>query len=159
VLYATLKLFTQASLKIVWATSGATGLFIAALGTGLAHPEISRQYEYLTYPFIASIGILLAILAVAIGRPQQTRHQHPTATLQRVATLRPGAKRWGDVLQRWAKDTLLRLQSLWHVPWLKAIKHYQCIRNWQKLQGNVAGWSTTITLFVLLGLALALLAA
>ena len=158
VLYSALKLFTQASLKIVWATSGATGLFITALGTGLAHPALWRQYEYLTYPLIALIGGLLAILTVAIDRPQETRHQHPAVALQCVTTLWPRTAPWIDVFQRWGKDTLLELQALWHISWLKVVSHYRRISNWQKPRSFMAGWSTTITLFVLLGLALAFLA-
>ena len=155
VLYATLKLFTQASVKIVWATSGATGLFITALGTGLAHPTVWRQYEYLSYPFITSLGILLALLIFAIGRTQETRHQQPAIALQRMKAL----SRWIGATRQWVEDRLLGLQSLCHVSWLKVAKHYQCVNHWQKLRGFTTGWSTAITLFVLLGLALTWLAA
>jgi len=50
------------------------------------------------------------------------------------------------------------LKSLWRLSWPKTLKKNQRIHilgwGWQKLGGFVGGWSTTITLFVLLGLAL-----
>lgn len=154
VLYATLKLCTPTSVKIVWMSSGAASLFIAALGTGLAHPTIWRQYEYLGYPFIASLGILLALLIVTIGWTQKTRHQHPAVALPRVDIL----SRWIGATRQWVEDTLLGLPSLWHISRLKLVKHYQYGSHWQKLRDFVVGWKAAITLFVLLGLALAWLA-
>jgi len=158
-LYAALRLFMRAPLKMLpaWGTVLATGLFIVALGTGLAHPAIWRQYEYLIYPFIASLGIFLTALTFAIGRLQDKR-QGPDVGLQRVEVLSPWVEGWINVIQRRAKDRLLRLQSHWHSSWLKVIERHQRILDWQKPAVLVGGWSATITMFVLLGLVIAWLA-
>lgn len=158
-LYALLRLFTHTCVKMLpaWVTVAATGLFIAALGTGLAYPAIWHQYEYLTYPFIALLGVFLAALTFAIGRLQGTR-QPPAIALPRVEFLGLPAGRGIALMQRWAKDRLLGLQSLWRASWLKATKRYQRILDWHKPGFLVGTWSVSITMFVLLGMALAWLA-
>ena len=159
-LYAVLRFFTLASVKLLpaWACVAVTGLFTAALGMGLAYPDLWRQYQSLAYPFIASLGIFLVLLSFVAGRLQDTRQQ-PGFVLPRVKALGLRAGRWIAVIQRRAKDGFLGLQSLWHASWLQVVKRYQrIILDWQKSGFLVGGWSARIIMFVLLGLALAWLA-
>ncbi|GJL77437.1 MAG: hypothetical protein NPINA01_04260 [Nitrospinaceae bacterium] len=158
ILYAVLRFFMRAPLKVLpaWGTVLATGLFTAALGAGLAHPAVWSEYEYLTYPFIASLGIFLAAQTFAIGRLQDKR-QASDVDLQRVTVLDPWVERWMSVIQRWAEDSVLRLRSLWRESWLKAVELHRIVDR-QKPVVRLGGWSATITMFVLLGLVLAWLA-
>ena len=48
--------------------------------------------------------------------------------------------------------------SLWFILRLKRLKQYPRLSEWQKSRGFVDGWSTSVTLFMLLGLVLAWLA-
>ncbi len=159
ILYAILRLFMHAPLKMLpaWSSVVVTGLFFAALGTGLAHPATWHQYEYLTHPFIALLGIFLATLTFTIGRLQD-KHQALDVDLQRENVLSLWVEGAMGVFQRQAKDRLLLLQSLWYNSWLKAVEQHQRILNWQKPAVFMGGWTTTITMFVLLGLVLAWLA-
>jgi len=154
-LYAILKIFRLAPVRLLpgWITVAVTGLFIASLGMGLAHPTVWRQYDYLSHPVVASLGIFLAALTLFSSRIKDTQ-QHPGFTLQQREDLGLWAKQWIAVIQQWAKKKLHGLQHLWRVSWLKAVMQYQRILNWQKPSSFVDGWSTRITLFVLLGLAL-----
>lgn len=158
-LYAVLRLFTQASVKSLpaWAAVAVTGLFITALGVGLAHPAVWRKYEFLAYPFIASVAILLAVLTFVVGRMRGTC-QSPALASQRVDAVSRWVTGWTGGCQQWAKDRLLGLQSLWFTSWLKAVEQYQRILDGQKSRGLRDGWSAKVTLFVLAGLALAWLA-
>jgi formate hydrogenlyase subunit 3/multisubunit Na+/H+ antiporter MnhD subunit len=159
ILYAMLRFFTQASVISLpaWTTVALTGLFIAALGIGLSRPALWQQYESLAYPFISSVAIFLATLAFVANRTSGAS-QPPTVTPQRVEAMSRWVTGWTDVLQRWAKGRLLGLQSLWRASWLKAARQYQRILDGQQLSGLLDGWNVKITLFVLLGLALAWLA-
>ncbi len=159
ILYAVLMFFMHAPLTMfpVWGTVAVTGLSVMALGTGLAHPAVWRQYEYLTYPFIASLGMFLAALTFAIGRLQDKR-QAPEVDLQRVEVLSPWGEGGMGVIERWAEDRLLILRSLWRDLRLKAVEQYQRIFDWGKPAVFIWGWSATITMFVFLGLVFAWLA-
>jgi multicomponent K+:H+ antiporter subunit D len=159
VLYAAVRFVTRAGMNMLpaWATVAVTGLFIAALGTGLAHQTVWRRYEDLALPFIASLGVFLAALTFATGRMQDTR-QHPTVALQRVGALSLWVGRWIGVGQQWVEDKSLRLQFLWRVSRLKVVTQHQRLLNWQQSGVMVDRWSAAITLFVLLGLVLAWLA-
>ena len=59
-----------------------------------------------------------------------------------------------DLTQQWTKDRLLILQSYWGVE-----EKYQDIMDWAKPTVFMGRWSTSITIFVFLGLVLAWLAA
>jgi len=160
ILYAALRFLTHITVKgvLAWVTVAITGLLMAALGTALAHPVIWPRYEFLAYPCIASLGIFLALLAVAIDRTQG-RHQQPDYTLQQQKITSHWTGRWFAVAQGWTSNRLLWLHSLWCSSILIMTKPYQYIQNWQNTKLFLSGWSTRITLFVLLGLALAWMAA
>lgn len=159
ILYAVLKLVKQLRLKLLpaWFSVAITGLFIAALGTGLAHPSLWQQYAYLTYPFIATTGVFLAVLTFAIARLQNT-HQYSDFMLQPAGTLSLWTTQRIDLSQRWLKNKLLGLHSLWSVFCLQATKQFQRILERQTQRLFLDEWSGRITLFVLVGLALAWLA-
>ena len=158
-LHATLRLFVHASLKMLpaWGTVAVTGLFTAALGTGLAFPAVWSQYKYLAYPFIALSGIFLAVLTFAIGRSQDTC-QRPAFASRRAEALSLWAGGWISVIRRWLKDRLPGLQSVWRGSWLVVVEQPQRILDWKKPAFLTGGWSAAITMFVLLGLVLAWLA-
>jgi len=158
-LYAILRFFTHVSVKSLpaWTAVALTGLFIVALGGGLAHPALWRQYEFIAYPFIALVAIFLATLTFIIGR-MQGAHQFPVVASQRVEMMSRWVNGWTEGRHQWANDRLLGLQSLWRVSWLKAARQYQRILGGQKLRDLTNGWDVKITLFVLLGLAIAWLA-
>lgn len=158
-LYALVRMLMHAGPKILpaWLTVAATGLFVVALGTGLAQPVVWRQYEYLTHPVIAALGILLTALTFALARLPDTG-QYPDSALERMEALSRWAQRWIGTGQRWLKDRLGDLKSFWRSSWLTWLKQYQRVSNWQKAAVVTSGWSAAITLFVLLGLALAWLA-
>ncbi len=159
-LYAAQKLIRRPALKILpaWITIAVTGMFIAALGAGLAHPAIWRQYEYLSYPFIAFMGILLATLTFFTSRLQDSP-QSINLPSPRMAAFHLWVARCFNTLQRWTKESLFGFQSYWSSTWLKTLKQIQRMLDWQKPEGFVGEWSARITLFVLVGLALAWLAA
>jgi formate hydrogenlyase subunit 3/multisubunit Na+/H+ antiporter MnhD subunit len=158
-LYSGFKLFTLNSVNSVriwpaWSTVAVAGLFVAALGRGLAQPALWHEYEYLAYPFIALLGIFLAALTFAIGRRQDT-YPPPTFALQRVEALILLVEGWIDVIQRGIKNKSLGLQSFWCASELKAAELLQQILDWKKPAVLGGGWSATIALFVLLGLVIA----
>jgi len=148
VLYAVLRFFTRSpvNLLFVWGSIATTGVFITALGTGLAHPAVWSRYEFLSYPFITLTGIVLAILAFAISR-RQNLYLQPDFSLPRVEALCQLAKRWCCMLQQRFQDKLFQFKSL---------ARPQRILDWQKkMSGFGGGWRSRVTLFVLLGLAMA----
>jgi len=159
VLYAGLRLFRHVPLKLLPAmvTILATGLFILALGTGLAYPLLSLQFGYLGYPFIATLGTLLTAINVTVKRWQDT-HPQPGIETQQDNTLDLRTERWIKAFWQCTSGRLLKRQSHWHALWLKVETKFQGILHWKIAEFFVAGWSLRITLFTLLGLALAWLA-
>ncbi len=158
-LYVVLRLLMPSPVKLLpaWASTAVSGLFIAALGTGLSHPVVWHQYEHLIYPFIAILGIFLAVFGFAIGRLPETRRS-PALVASRAEAFNLWVERWIGTVRSWAKDRLLGFQSHQRASQRQVVKQYQRILNWQKPGGVGVGWSTRISLFVLLGLALAWLA-
>lgn len=159
VLYAGLRLFRHVPLTLLPAmvTILATGLFILALGTGLAYPLLSLQFGHLGYPFIATLGILLTAVNVTVKRWQDT-HPQPDLEAQQDNTLDLRTERWINAFWQCTSGRLLKRQSLWHDLRLKAIAKSRRILHRKIAEFFVARWSIRITLFVLLGLALAWLA-
>jgi len=158
-LYAALRLFSTIPVKLIpaWGAVAATGGFSVALGVGLAHPAVWRQHDYLTHPLIATLGILMAGLPFVCGRLRD-KQRHPDLAMRRVETLIQLADWRVGATQRWAKDRLLGIRSFLGVSWQKAAKRFQRILDWQKPVDLVGGWNGRITMFALLGLALAWLA-
>ncbi len=159
VIYSMLIIFMRTSFNMwpAWASVAITGLFIATLGVALSYPDVWRQYEYFVYPLIASVGIFMAVLFFNFSRIQRTHHS-PAVALPRASILSLWTEQWFDLIQRWVNRRLTGLQSIWRVSQLKMIKQNQRMLNWQKSVTFCFGWGVRITLFVLLGLALAWLA-
>ena len=159
ILYAALRLFSPTPVKLIpaWGTVAATGVFSVALGAGLAHPAVWRQYDYLTHPLIATLGISLAGLSFVCGR-LRNKQRHPDRVLRRVEALIQVAGKRVGAIQRLARDRWLGLRFYWRVLWLKAEKCHQHILDLQKPVDLVGGWNGRITMFAILGLALAWLA-
>lgn len=154
-LYAVTKFFMNPSLKILpaWSTVAIAGLFVVALGTGLAHPTVWSQYEYLKYPYLASMGIFLTALIFVCGR-LQNKPQASNVDVHREEVLILWVKERIDVINRWAEESLLRLRSHWGGLLAKEVDQYQRIVDWEKPAVFMSRWSVIITLLVLLGLAL-----
>lgn len=158
VIYWMLMIFMRTSFDWpAWISIAVTGLFIITLGVALTYPDVWRQYEYFVYPLIASVGIFMAVLFFNFSHIQR-RHHSPAVALPRASILSLWTEQWFDLIQRWVKRQLTALQSIWRASRLKVIKQNQRILNWQKPVAFCYGWNTRITLFVLLGLALAWLA-
>ncbi len=149
-LYAALKFFRPDFVRMrpAWATLAVTGLFVAALGTGLAQPGLWRPYAGLMHPLIAASGIFLTALTVVIGRRQETHPQHGKA-------LSPSVAGWWSVARRWIRHRGLKVQSFWRAIWLQAAGFFREHADWQKPAFPAGGWSAAISLFVLLGLVIA----
>jgi len=156
ILYTALRLFSHTPVKLLpaWGAVAITGVFSLALGTGLAHPAAWRQYEYLAYPSITTLGIFLAGLTLATSRLRDTR-RHPDLAFQRTEDLSLWVGRRIGVLQQWASNRILALQSLWGTLWMKVEAQCRRIWDWEKPVGFLDGWGVRIIMFVLLGLALA----
>jgi len=158
VLYAVLKIFTRASGESLpaWAAVAATGLFVVALGGGLAHPALWQQYEFFAYPFIALLAILLATLAYLVGGTSDTKL--PVVVPQRTDVVTQWTVRCIATIQQWIKERLSGIQSHLHTSWLKSTSRCQQIVGRQKPRALRNEWGVRITFFVLLGLAMAWLA-
>jgi NADH:ubiquinone oxidoreductase subunit 2 (subunit N) len=159
ILYAALRFFTRAPVKLwpAWITVAATGLFIAAVGTGLAQPAVWHQYGSLAHPLIASVGLFLTAATFAIGR-WQIKHPSTDFLSQHEQGFYLWAGRWIMLIQRWTQQRLLDLQSLRHTSWLQWVKHYRQVLDWKIPEVFLPGWRGRIILFVFLGLILAWLA-
>ena len=162
ILYAALRIFSHIPMKQLpaWAGAALTGLFISALGTGLAYPAVWQQYGYISYPFIAALGVLLALLVVLSFKLEHlldTRQQADIAIL-RIEALGLYLDRWICLIVQWISQRLLRFKSRLRASYLQTVKQSQHIM--LKLQPKIfiTGWNTKITLFALLGLAVAWLA-
>jgi len=156
-LYAMFGLFTRKHPKQlpVWSSVAITGLFVSALGTGLSYPVLWQSYEYLVYPFIATAGILLAVISFAASQSHMTGDA-PDSVFKQVNSFSLWIKPWISMLQRWSIDGLFLARSARHSSWDILQKQYQRISDGKTSVGIFNNWRARITLFVLLGLVLAL---
>ena len=156
VLFSVIGFVTSRSITTLpkWLCISGTGLFITALGTALVRPDIWQQYAYLAHPVIATWVILLAALSLVVSHLPDMKQQS-TFALQLVETSDRWAARWKPVLQQWTRQQILKPLSHWGNSRLQGIKKYHNII--YPLTPKT-GWLTSITLFVLLGLAIAWLA-
>jgi len=116
-LYATLAGLIQAQLKMlpVYVAIFATGLFVTAVGTGLADPAAWNRHANWAHFFIAALGIGVAVLTAVIswlGRRNRFRDSY----LMQSVDSNLWFDRWPEERIRWATqlgvDTLLRLRKL-----------------------------------------------
>ncbi len=154
----------QGQLKMLpaYAAIFATGLFITALGAGLADSAAGSRYGDLAYLFIVSLGFGLAVLTVGIGW-LAARSPDAVAPAKRAGDPAPWFERWPGAVVRWGaqmgSDTLPRLRA----SWLATAGRLWQIRAWQSaLDGgerSLQRWAFAITLLLLLGVAVAFIGA
>ena len=156
-LYAILAGVKRAQLKMLPACAAifATGLFTTALGTGLSDPAVWNRYQHLTYFFIISVGMGLAVLTAAIGW-LLARYHYPAAPAKPADDSSSWFERWPGAVVRWAAqmgfDTLPRLRA----SCLAKVGRLRQVRVWQKMldgsERSLQRWTFAITLFLLLGM-------
>jgi len=163
-LYAILAGLIRAQLKMlpVYVAIFATGLFVTALGAGLADPAAWDRHVNWAYFFIAALGIGIAVLTVVINWLERRNRFRVSSLMQSVdSNLR--SDRWPEERIRWATqmgvDTLLRLRTLG----LAKISHLRQrqVRAWLKAfdasERCLNQWAIVITL--LLGIVMVLVGA
>lgn len=155
-LYAVFRHFTLTQIKQLpaWSSIGITGLFVAALGTGLFQPVLWRSYEHLIYPFIAATGLLLAVLSFVVSKLQMTG-EPPVSDFKQAKIFSLWVRQWIMVFRHWSMSRLLLAQSAWHSSGMMMLRQYQRISDRKTSGGFFNSWHARITMFVLLGLAMA----
>ena len=164
ILHSTLKIFTLNVFKQsmnrfnpAWLIIFFTGLVSLALGTALQNPALWQQYSYIVYPSISvfSLSLVLLILTTVKARNEpESVNNTPILIINIFHKL----KKWLLTTQQLASDLKLRTLTLWDKSGSFAIKQYQHISSVQKIKLFVADWKINITLFLILGLVLTLLA-
>ena len=155
--YAILAGIKRAQLKMLpaYAAIFATGLFSAALGTGLSDHALWNRYQHSTYFFIISVGMGLAVLTAAIGW-LQARYHYFAASAKPADDPGSWFERWPGAVVRWAEqmgfDTLPRLRA----SCLAKVGRLRQVLVWQKMldgsERSLQRWTFAITLFLLLGM-------
>ncbi len=140
----------------------ATGLFVAALGAGLADPAVWNRYGNLAYFFIAFLGVGLAALTAGIGW-LELRTPYSVASAKRDDDSSPWFARGFGTAVRWSGqvgfDTLPRLRTAW----LAEVGRLLQIRVWQGILDHserfLQRWAVATTLLLLLGMIVAFVGA
>lgn len=158
IMYAALRFFTHASMQMLpaWITVAASGVVIMTFGTGLAQADIWNQYKHIIYPFIALLGISVAVLTFHVNR-LPIKRQRPDVIGQRIETFALWTWRRISVLQRWIEGGVAGFMSFWRALRTKLGIQFQRILASLKPRTIMIGWSAAITIFVILGLTLALI--
>lgn len=158
-LFGLVRLFSRFSSRMLpgWGTVVLGGLFLVAVGAGLMQPDVWSQYTYLQYPLIAGMALLLAVLILFVGDSRERHAEHDLA-IERIEALGREAGRWGNLLLQWSQNRVQQIRSLGLALWLKTVRQAGRIIGRLKTANVVSQWSASITMFVLIGLALAWLA-
>lgn len=139
----------------------ATGLFVTALGAGLADPVVWSRYGNLAYFFIVSLGLGLAVLIIGIRWLELRKPSSSPAKQGDDLTLwfERGFGRvvhWGGQI---GFDTLPRLRAAW----LADVGCLRQIRAWQRILDRsehfLQRWIVAITLLLLFGMVVAFVGA
>ncbi len=164
ILYAVVAGLMRARLKTLpaYAAIVATGLFVTALGAGLADPAVWNRYGNLAYFFIASLGAGLAALTIGI-RWLELRKPYSVAPAKQDDDSSPWFERWSGAAVRWCGqmgfDTLPRLRAAW----LAEADCLRQLRAWQRILDRgerfLQRWTVAITLLLLFGMVLAFVGA
>ncbi len=155
-LYALLKFATHLSSKLMllaWITILMTGLFVTALGYGLAYPSEWVRYQHYLQPFIVIFVVCLTTATLIFARSHAVP-QISSLELQSKSKLNLNIIK----IQHWVNNKYLQLKLSSRTSWVKTAKRYQRILFWQKPFELTIGWSGRITMLVVLGLSLAWLA-
>jgi formate hydrogenlyase subunit 3/multisubunit Na+/H+ antiporter MnhD subunit len=159
IIFGIFRLFSRDIMKIApaWVTIVVSGLFIAFMGACLIHPALWSQSAHLAYPFIAGLSVSLVLLILTFGG-KQDRQSEGDADLLRVEAFITGLKRWNTVLWQWSRDRRDRVRSFWRELSFKIVLPLSRISCGFKNAPAVSQWTASLTLFLLLGLALIWLA-
>ncbi|MBA1445233.1 MAG: hypothetical protein M3H12_07470 [Chromatiales bacterium] len=163
-LYAILTGLIRAQLKLLpaYAAIITTGLFVTALGAGLADPAAWAEYKSLAHFYIVSLGFGLAVLAATIGW-LQARHEYPATPAMQTDDSIPWFERWPGTVVRWGAkiglDILPGLRSSWlaKVGCLRQICARQ--RTLDNIERSLQRWTFASTLLLLLAMVSVFLAA
>lgn len=163
-LYAILAGLIRAQLKLLpaYAVIITTGLFVTALGTGLADPAAWEGYGNLAHYYIVSLGLGLAVLTITIGW-LQARRGYPVTPAMQMDDSNPWFERWPGAVVRWgAKIGFYTLPGL-RSSWLAKMGSLRQICAWQRILGNIERslqrWIFASTLLLLLAMVFVFLAA
>jgi multicomponent K+:H+ antiporter subunit D len=164
VVYAILAGLIQAQLKKLpaYAAIITTGLFATVLGAGLGDPAAWKRYANLAHFFVVSLGLGLAVLVTAI-RWLEARYPYPATPAKRTDDSSPWFERWSGVVVRWGQqmgfDTLPRLRA----SWLANVGRLRQVCAWHRAsdagEWYLQRWALAVTLVLLLGIAVVLVAA
>ncbi|VAW72402.1 hypothetical protein MNBD_GAMMA14-1093 [hydrothermal vent metagenome] len=137
----------------------ATGLFVTALGAGLADPVAWIQYENPAYFYIASLGPGLAVLVTGI-RWLQARREYAAMSARQEDDSNSWFERLPGAVMRWGREAGLDILPGWRASWLAKAGCLRQIRVWQKtldsIERYLQRWTFASTLLVLLGVIVAL---
>jgi len=149
--YAALRLYMHRSGKRLpaWVSIFVTGIYFAALGTGLAYPYLWHQYLYVGYPLIAVSSLCIAALSYIVRQLPDAHIMNPVT--QRMLTLSVYLLARNDSAIRWSSKWFV-LQSHMKTFWLQLSKLYFSIQARLNIQSIETGWNARITVLVLLGL-------
>jgi len=155
ILYAILAGLMQAQLKMlpVYVAIVSTGLFVTALGAGLADPAAWNRLANWAYVFIATLGIGVAVLTVVIRWLELGNRSRSSSSMQSVDS-NLQAEYWLEEMMRWATricvDTLLRLRTS-GLAKLSQLRQVQ-FRSWQRAfdvsERFLQRWTIVITLLL-----------
>ena len=162
--YAILAGLIRAQLRMLpaYAAIIATGLFVTVLGAGLGDPAAWNRYANLANFFIVSLGLGLAVLVTTI-RWLEARCLYPATPAKQADDSSPWFERWSGVVVRWGQqmgfDTLPRLRA----SWLANVGRLRQVRAWHRAldagEWYLQRWVLAVTLVLLLGIAMVLVAA
>ena len=169
VLHATWKIYNHGfgGMLTTCLAIAASGIFCIALGAVLVEPTLWQTYKNLGFPFIAILGITLAILSIIT---EKFFSQHKTLTpaphdIQTIfqawinkSGINKARKNKLSATVQHTTGALQNYQSILLAAYLSIIEQYRNHSANHKLIFLLSGWKAKITLFVLLGLAFALLA-
>ncbi len=163
-LYAILAGVKRAQLKLLpaYAAIIATGLFAITLGAGLADPAAWTGYGNLAHLLIAALGLGFALLATAIGWLVARSH-YPALPGAQADGSSPWFERWSGAVVSWVRQMGLDASHRLRALFLAKVGRLRQIRAWPRAldasERSLHRWTFAITLFLLLGIVVALVGA
>jgi formate hydrogenlyase subunit 3/multisubunit Na+/H+ antiporter MnhD subunit len=163
--YVTCTGLKKAQLKTlpVFAIILVTGLFFTTIGAGLADPVVWNHYSNWVLYFIASLGFGMAVLITVSGRLQAKQH-YPATPEKQVEDSSLWFERWSGIVVAWVWKTGFDTLPRWRAWWLAKVSHlWLFICALQSMlddsERTLQRWIFAITLFLLLGIAVAVVGA
>ena len=128
-----------------------SGTGIGLLGMGLSNPDTWRDMGYLSYPFIASTGLLISITTLITARKQSTEIGSVTAE-NTENTLNTLIVNVFTSLQTAIDHNYTRLEKYIGRLWQMILQQFQNILHNKSTLIFENDWSLKITLFLIIGL-------